>query len=104
LLVQRLVDQKRLVPAKQAMCRISVSLLHLVLIVQTPGIRLVSVSFASELHTSASAQVYAYSIAAFQCILHMRCSSVATCSSRSFSLENLHETVFFVSLNAHLKA
>ena len=37
LLVQRLVDQKRLVPAKQAMCRISVSLLHLVLTAQIPG-------------------------------------------------------------------
>ncbi len=91
--MQRLVDQKRLVPAKQAMCRISVSLLHLVLTAQIPGIRLVAVSFALELHVSASVQMYACTATAYQCLLHMRCSSVATFSSRSFSLESLRKTL-----------
>ena len=55
LLVQRLVDQKRLVSAKQAMCRISVSLLHVALIAHIPGIHLASVNLTSKLLISASA-------------------------------------------------
>jgi len=59
--------------------------------------RHVFVSFALQLHISASAQMYASTVTAYQCTLHTRCSSAATFSTRRFSLENLPESFFGVT-------